>query len=146
MGTPIAHATPLATGVGSTGAHLPTLKELGGGLLGVLGGSGRETRGWGSPLSWVSPPTLCLAGSQEVPLWGGGSSSRNQVLGCSSSSPCPSSLKGQSQCPDGLCSNSPCPPRHVHKYSVSAPHPQLGLGHLGYLPPHLGSPSDSGCS
>lgn len=71
-GSTTGHAPPLTTGVGSTGAHLPTLRSLGGGgLLGVFVHSGRETRGWVSMGARVCPPVLCPSGSQEVPLLGG---------------------------------------------------------------------------
>lgn len=44
-GDPVDCAPPFTPGLGSTGAHLPTLRGATGGLLGVFGDSGTKTRG-----------------------------------------------------------------------------------------------------
>lgn len=152
-GGPTGHAPPLTTGVRSTGAHLPTLRSLGGeGLLGAFGDSGRETRGWVAMGARVCPLLLCPSGSQGAPLLGGVIFLK-PIPGCPSSRPCP--LDGQASkdisarirshappqlptglvlMPNGLCSNpayphtgfQPPPPAGAQSLSHSVTDPLPG--------------------
>lgn len=97
-GSPTGHVPPFAMGVGSTGAHIPTLTEPSGGLLGVFGGSGRETRGGGSArmlqsvlLSFVlqeAEKFHCVCGGVGVRGWEE-FIFQKPISGWPSSSPCP---------------------------------------------------------
>lgn len=161
-GNPIGCVFPLTMGVGSTGAHLPTFMEPSGGLLEVLGGSGREKKG--GRLPWVLRSTLPSLSFRKprssLGLGGGWSSSRNQFQDWPSSSPCPqggqASEKGKGQLtfpfpapcrsgPEAQVVFSETHPAHTYAHVHSPSAPKLGLSHLGHLPPYLGSPAASGC-
>lgn len=123
-GSPTGYVPPFAMGVGSTGAHLPTLS---GGLLGVFGGSGRETGGGGSP--WMLQSVLlsfvlqeakkfhCVCGGRGYGGWAE-FIFQKLVSGWPSSSPC---SQGRQASKDIRARVSSCPPPELPAGPVLMP-------------------------
>lgn len=137
-GDPVDCTPPFTPGLGTTGAHLPTLRGVTGGLLGVFGGSGTKTRGSVVMHTRACLPVLFPSGSQVslVGMAGGIIFQQLQIAGL----PLQHSLQPPGWTAVSTPSPAPCR-RGPDAPMVSATTQPCTRSHLGHLSGLPGLPS-----